>query len=458
MCKFLFWIHFLIFYLYAEEIIRVKWENDFYFQSDHYYTNGFRFEYWKKPKIPTIQDFQFLLKNKITNCEKESNGFVIGQNLYTPTEIGRYYSKLGDRNYAGWLYFGSLYFIECERSVLFWEISVGTLGKNSYGEQVQKFIHRFINSDIPVGWKFQIPNSFTLQNHINYSYFYNSNFGLETSLKAGNVFASYGMGMSFRFGNIQSKTIPSLDIAESSIPPNFYYSEKYLYFRIFYWRQIYDGTLQGGNFFRKVRNSKIVESELYSYLLDSEVTTWKNLFSLDWNQENSFMGRYLRFYNLYKNYLPDNLPLNMVLFHTLFNGNSKMTKPTKNMILFTLRDKNWQETPIQEKLLYTITILNDGSVQKSNLLYIFSLQYFIENIDYLPINIEQIYLFHKWYEKNLQTQTLSFQGKAQIGFAWTIKKNLFFQFSTTISTPEFHPEPYLPQIHKWGGLQIAFQY
>lgn len=448
--------------LEAEEIFRIKWENDLFFlRSDHYYTNGFRFEYWRKQEQKEKKDFQFFrnLSHNV-HCENENRGLVLGQNLYTPTEIERYYSKVGDRNYAGWLYLGYLYSLECKNSVFFWEASVGTLGKNSYGEQVQKFVHRISNSEIPVGWSSQVPNTFTLQNHLNYKYFYSSNLGFETSLKLGNVFTSFGMGAMFRFGNIYSKTIPSLDIAESSAPPEFHIGERYFYVRSFYWKQFYDGTLQGGNIYKSDRTQKISEVQQNSYLLDPKKSELKKLFSLDWNMENTFMGRYAVFYHLYRENLPDNLPLNLILFHTLFNGNSRMTIPTKNMILFVLRDKNWDETPTEEKLLYAIAILNDGSVQFSNLLYGLALQYFLQNVvANVPVTPEQIYFFQQVQRnKSTYTKPRSLQGKLQVGFVWTIKEGLFLQFASTVSTPEFYPEPFLPQFHKWAGFQIAARY
>lgn len=458
----LLFIYLFKFDLLAEEIFVGKWENDLFFQnSDHYYSNGLRLEYWRRPAPIELQFLQFLLKGVFltTECGNANRGLVIGQNLYTPTEVERSFTKKGDRNYAGWLYLGHLYSIECERSVLFWEVSIGTLGKNSYAEQVQDLVHKVVNSEKPLGWNTQISNSLSFQNHLNYKYFYSPFIGLETNLKLGNVFTSYGTGILFRYGNIKSNTIPNLDIADSSAPPEFHEGEKFFYIRAFGWKQIYDGTLQGGNIVKGSTNFRISESQQNSYLLNREKTQIRDAFSLDWNRENTFTGRYLYFYNLYRENLPDNLPLNMILFHTLFNGNPRITDPTKNMLLFVLRDKDWYTTSIDEKILYLAAIFHNGSAQSSNLLYILALRYFIENIVDSSLTLEQIYLFKKFQNnQNPIIQPRKIQGKLQIGFAWTLEENLFLQLGLTLSTSEFYPETGLPQNHKWGGFQITLKY
>ena len=102
--------------------------------SDKYYTHGTRIEYSQ------------------TNI-----GYSIGQYMYTPSDITKTEILEGDRPYCGWLY-GSVFkeFFHKDGIIDYLELQIGTVGKYSFAEGTQKFVHKTIGSRKPMGWTNQI--------------------------------------------------------------------------------------------------------------------------------------------------------------------------------------------------------------------------------------------------------------------------------------------------------------
>ena len=115
-------------------------ENDVFYKTDHYYTNGTRFQYLRNDDI----------------------GFAIGQNMYSPADLEKKELIPDDRPYAGYLYgsvFNTTYYKN--NTELFLEGELGFTGKDSYAEKTQEFIHKHIDSTMPQGWKNQIHSHLT---------------------------------------------------------------------------------------------------------------------------------------------------------------------------------------------------------------------------------------------------------------------------------------------------------
>lgn len=450
------------------ETSRVFWENDAVVKgSDHYYTNGFRIEHWSPSIFHLIPYFRKILFSTLNNCGREIAGISLGQNQYTPTEIERIFPKTGDRNYAAWLYFGGLYSLECGKHSFFLETSIGTLGKNSGGETIQSYVHDIVKSARPEGWNNQISNSITFQNNVDYKYFYNPYLGWNAFAKVGNAFTSMGSGLIARIGHVRSHTMPGMDIAGSSNPVQFIDSrEIYFYIQAHVWKQFYDGTIQGGNPWKENGKWQLTEDRKNSYLLSSEMEPWRERLGWDWNQEKTLLARFGIFYNLYKAFhdkpLPDNLPMNLVLFHTLFNGNSILDKSEKRLIAFLLKDKSSEQTTPDEKLIYSLVLMNTTNRQLSDLTHFLAFKYFVENISNdFPISMEQqilLWKFQKEQKVPFGMEPRSLQGKIQMGFAIHLQENLFFHIGGAFATTDFYPDKNLPQSHKWGSVQLAYNY
>lgn len=99
--------------------------------SDDDYSNGVRFEY--------------LFDNKL--------GLALGQSMYTPADLTIATNQIGERQYAGYLYLEGSY---RRTDTEFGALQIGFIGENSYAEETQKLIHKWINSREPKGWANQV--------------------------------------------------------------------------------------------------------------------------------------------------------------------------------------------------------------------------------------------------------------------------------------------------------------
>jgi len=100
-------------------------------------------------------------------CYKAAYSVVLGQNMYTPSDIRLQPSQIPakDHPYAAWLYMGvhrEVYSSD-ER---YWQygFDVGCIGPCALGEQAQKFIHKYVtDSPAPQGWGSQIHNELGIE-------------------------------------------------------------------------------------------------------------------------------------------------------------------------------------------------------------------------------------------------------------------------------------------------------
>lgn len=89
---------------------------------------------------------------------------MVGQNIYTPSNILAHAPIKADRPFAGWLYTGAVYQRRGELAANLavmenFEINLGVVGPDSIAEQSQKTIHRWwFPDDLPRGWGHQLRN------------------------------------------------------------------------------------------------------------------------------------------------------------------------------------------------------------------------------------------------------------------------------------------------------------
>ncbi len=136
-------------------------ENDLYGGSgtDENYTNGARLTYYDTSRNASrlVEGIEKILPffevNKTTNTY-----FTFGQNIYTPRDITKRVPNENDRPYAGFLYgsVGSNTISGNHMDDI--EITFGLVGPDALGEQVQKFVHKLIDSPDPKGWDSQLNN------------------------------------------------------------------------------------------------------------------------------------------------------------------------------------------------------------------------------------------------------------------------------------------------------------
>lgn len=115
-------------------LLSIYIQNDI-LKSDRSYTHGTRVEY---------------------NCE--SNGFAIGQYMYTPEDLRATNIIYGDRPYCGLAYLSLFREHYTSNSFDYLELQLGAIGDYSFAEETQKIVHKLIGSTFPSGWDNQIAN------------------------------------------------------------------------------------------------------------------------------------------------------------------------------------------------------------------------------------------------------------------------------------------------------------
>jgi hypothetical protein len=83
-------------------------------------------------------------------------GWAAGQNMYTPRDIRPAELIEDDRPYAGWLYAGGLLNLHDTVRLHSFELDLGIIGPEAFGEEVQKGIHHAFGFRQPKGWDNQL--------------------------------------------------------------------------------------------------------------------------------------------------------------------------------------------------------------------------------------------------------------------------------------------------------------
>lgn len=157
---------------------RLYWENDGAFQDpfdgqDRHYSNGFTVVLDHQPEwaddlaayLPFAQSFA-----KNHGKPKTGAGYILGQIVYTPEFLATSTPNPADQPYAGYLYTG--FFVQRQGqyngredvAVLdHFEFNLGIVGPQSYGGDVQTWVHETFSGVDPRGWDSQLENEITAQ-------------------------------------------------------------------------------------------------------------------------------------------------------------------------------------------------------------------------------------------------------------------------------------------------------
>jgi lipid A 3-O-deacylase len=130
------------------------YENDFFDNTDMYYTQGLRYELF----LPVFRKspLSHLLIGFKRNAVKYYS-ISLNQDCYTPSSIRRDTLFTGDRPFAAALYVGSSLISNDanNKQRLSSELDLGVLGPCAKCEEEQKAIHRALVNIQPLGWQFQ---------------------------------------------------------------------------------------------------------------------------------------------------------------------------------------------------------------------------------------------------------------------------------------------------------------
>jgi lipid A 3-O-deacylase len=192
-------------------------ENDSFFGTDRYYTQGTRLQYMHRPNcVPTF------IGNALTNIatlgmsvERTRIGFAVAQEFYTPSHITGTEPILTDRPYAGWIHgslvlrrFGAVDSIPGLAVQDEFEMDLGVVGPESLSKETQQWWHHLWGYAQPRGWDNQLKREPAFQFYLTRAY----RFGFETKshwgaeciphgkLALGSVYDFAELGMTLRAG------------------------------------------------------------------------------------------------------------------------------------------------------------------------------------------------------------------------------------------------------------------
>jgi hypothetical protein len=156
--------------------VSVYSENDKYLAgTDQYYTNGAKLSFlstnlrdFTGDSVPFPVRQVARLLNPLVPADRDYKlGLSIGQNIYTPVNTQTTVALPTDRPYAAWLYFGACF--QSYRPVPAvpagsypialldtLELTVGLVGPDAFGHQIQNGFHHLIGAATANGWDHQI--------------------------------------------------------------------------------------------------------------------------------------------------------------------------------------------------------------------------------------------------------------------------------------------------------------
>ncbi|NDI98079.1 lipid A deacylase LpxR family protein [Flavobacterium sp. LaA7.5] len=225
-----------------DNYFRFHYDNDFFTSTDLNYTQGYTFELvtpWLKRNPVNI------LFPKLKESETRY-GISFEQTGFTPASISADEILYGDRPYAATIALKSFVIVTdtIHKSRLTVSLTTGMIGPVALGDEMQTGIHKWIDDDLPQGWKYQIKNDIILDYELTYEkqlFRFKDYFAVTGKAKArlGTLNTNVATGLTFRLGLINAPF-------ESTKQTN--KLQVYLYGQPMITAVGYDATLQGGIF------------------------------------------------------------------------------------------------------------------------------------------------------------------------------------------------------------------
>jgi lipid A 3-O-deacylase len=226
----------------SNNYFRYYFDNDFFANTDYYYTQGHDFELVSPKLVKNPINKLFI---KLKNSEQKY-GVSLEQLGFTPTNLESDKILYDDRPYASLIMLKSfLISTDTVHKVTFSSnLSFGIIGSFTSGKEIQTVIHEVIGRQIPLGWKYQIKNDVILNYDITHEkqlYRLNNLFALNSNVKLrlGTMNTNVSVGLTSTFGKINAPFNPSKN------KNNF---QVYGYYQALFTTVGYDASLQGGLF------------------------------------------------------------------------------------------------------------------------------------------------------------------------------------------------------------------
>jgi lipid A 3-O-deacylase len=142
-------------------------ENDMFFNTDRYYTNGVSMAITTADSIVPDDAWKVIRrplglgrskKDENTDQVHQAYGIELAQMMATPRTILIAAPQPNDRPWAGLLYLAPSYHLETSNRLYTFKLMLGVVGPWSLAAEAQDTIHRWRGFARPKGWANQIPN------------------------------------------------------------------------------------------------------------------------------------------------------------------------------------------------------------------------------------------------------------------------------------------------------------
>ncbi|PJJ79762.1 lipid A deacylase LpxR family protein [Mucilaginibacter auburnensis] len=186
---------------------------------------------------------------------KKTLELEIGQQIYGPFATWARYDFIQDRPYTGYLYAGaSLNWLYNNESALKITAQIGTIGRASQAERVQKAFHHAFGLKEPEGWQYQLNNEPGINLEAQYTHllYRNESEWLDVAatpaLRLGNTFSNANAAVQLRIGSIDKLYQSAGTNSRVSMGGDHQKTEFYFFAIPQLSYVAYNATIQGGMF------------------------------------------------------------------------------------------------------------------------------------------------------------------------------------------------------------------
>lgn len=229
----------------GDTYVRLHYDNDFFAESDYYYTQGYSFEV----VTPGLRKNPL---NKILLNKGQSihYGLAFEHYGFTPTSISSDAILYNDRPFAGCIMLKSFRVSTdtISKTRLVAIISMGMIGPAAFAGKMQAKIHEWTGDRDPKGWQYQIKNDVVINYAVQFQkelFNYKNLVALntETQIQIGTLTNKAQAGLTMRLGKFNAPF--------SNLSNGFgRHFQCYIYNQPLVGFNVYDATLQGGVFSR----------------------------------------------------------------------------------------------------------------------------------------------------------------------------------------------------------------
>jgi len=185
-----------------ENYFKFNYENDFFSQTDRYYTQGIQLSFIH----PIVRYSPFTKVLLRLNNAVNYFGLHAQQDCFTPKSIRIDTIMFGERPYTGTIFVShSLSSLSKEKKLLLQtQLDLGGIGKCARCEDEQKAIHKGLDNIAPLSWEYQLANDFVInyRARLEKGLIYKRNFELilNGNARAGTLYTDLGAGLNARIG------------------------------------------------------------------------------------------------------------------------------------------------------------------------------------------------------------------------------------------------------------------